>query len=176
MARFAGGGRRARALIYRETFNGEAFLVIYLPGHAVLPALGFQPLLSPLMTLSKSNPNDAPARIPLGAAGFFFCWFFLLFFALGQRALNGSEDRWAEIAPQYVAAWRLVAPGHQWRVYFDKPLLSYWLIVLSSFGAERMDDSPSRRAGGAVKAFFAPTKSPRNGLIAQWLGFRPGCC
>lgn len=54
--------------------------------------------------------------------------FFLLFFGLGQRSLSGSEDRWAEIARNMLVHHDWFHPTINGEVYFDKPLLSYWLI------------------------------------------------
>jgi 4-amino-4-deoxy-L-arabinose transferase-like glycosyltransferase len=54
--------------------------------------------------------------------------FFLLFFGLGQRSLSGSEDRWAEIARNMLVHRDWFHPTINGEVYFDKPLLSYWLI------------------------------------------------
>ena len=119
------------------------------------------------MTLSKSNsnPNDAPARIPTWGRWFLFLLvFFLLFFALGQRALNGSEDRWAEIARNMLLHgdwWHPIINGE---VYFDKPLLSYWLIVLCSLGGQ-LSEWTIRLPGAlaALLSLFCTYK-----IAAQW--------
>ena len=52
-----------------------------------------------------------------------------LFLGLGHYALWGSEDRWAEIAREMILNKNYIHPAINGQVYFDKPLLSYWLIV-----------------------------------------------
>ena len=56
-----------------------------------------------------------------------------LFWGLGHYALWGSEDRWAEIAREMILNKDYVHPAINGEVYFDKPLLSYWLIVISAY-------------------------------------------
>jgi 4-amino-4-deoxy-L-arabinose transferase-like glycosyltransferase len=52
-----------------------------------------------------------------------------LFMFLGRNALWGSEDRWAEITREMMMTGDLLHPAINWRVYFDKPQLSYWFIL-----------------------------------------------
>ena len=52
-----------------------------------------------------------------------------LFMFLGRNALWASEDRWAEIAREMMATGDYLHPAINWRIYFDKPQLSYWFIV-----------------------------------------------
>jgi 4-amino-4-deoxy-L-arabinose transferase-like glycosyltransferase len=56
-----------------------------------------------------------------------------LFWGLGHYALWGSEDRWAEIAREMLLNKDYIHPAINGQVYFDKPLLSYWLIVFVTF-------------------------------------------
>jgi len=54
----------------------------------------------------------------------------LLFFPrLGARALWSSEGRWAEIAREMRLNSNYFWPTINGKVYYDKPLLSYWLVV-----------------------------------------------
>ncbi len=56
-----------------------------------------------------------------------------LFWGLGHYALWGSEDRWAEIVREMLLNKNYIHPAINGQVYFDKPLLSYWLIVIITF-------------------------------------------
>ena len=57
----------------------------------------------------------------------------ILFFArLGARALWSSEFRWAEIAREMVVTGNYFWPTIDGRVYYDKPLGSYWLVLLTT--------------------------------------------
>ena len=56
-----------------------------------------------------------------------------MFFArLGARALWSSEFRWAEIAREMQLTSRYFWPTINGRVYFDKPLGSYWLVLAAT--------------------------------------------
>ena len=57
----------------------------------------------------------------------------ILFFArLGARALWSSEFRWAEIAREMIVTHNYFWPTINGRVYYDKPLGSYWLVIFST--------------------------------------------
>jgi 4-amino-4-deoxy-L-arabinose transferase-like glycosyltransferase len=57
----------------------------------------------------------------------------ILFFArLGARALWSSEFRWAEIAREMLMTHNYFWPTINGHVYYDKPLGSYWLVLLST--------------------------------------------
>jgi 4-amino-4-deoxy-L-arabinose transferase-like glycosyltransferase len=53
----------------------------------------------------------------------------LFFLRLGDRALWGPEGRWAEIAREMLLSGNYFWPTINGVVYYDKPLLSYWLVV-----------------------------------------------
>jgi len=57
----------------------------------------------------------------------------LFFTGLSGRALWGSEGRWAEIAREMIMSGNYFLPTIDGKVYFDKPLLSYWIILPFSF-------------------------------------------
>jgi 4-amino-4-deoxy-L-arabinose transferase-like glycosyltransferase len=57
----------------------------------------------------------------------------LFFTRLGARALWSSEFRWAEIAREMLLTHHYFWPTINGRVYFDKPLGTYWLIVAASY-------------------------------------------
>ena len=54
---------------------------------------------------------------------------FLLLDSLGHRGLWGSEGRWAEITREMFLANDFFHPTIGGEPYFDKPLLTYWLIA-----------------------------------------------
>ncbi len=62
---------------------------------------------------------------------FFFwgCAITVLFAFLGHNALWASEDRWAEITREMILTGDYLHPAINWQVYFDKPQLSYWVIL-----------------------------------------------
>ena len=88
----------------------------------------------------------------------------VMFFArLGARALWSSEFRWAEIAREMHLTGRYFWPTINGRVYYDKPLGSYWLVMAADladrrtrrdFGAAPVRDRRSARrvAGDAGRA------------------------
>jgi 4-amino-4-deoxy-L-arabinose transferase-like glycosyltransferase len=57
----------------------------------------------------------------------------ILFFArVGARALWSSEFRWAEIAREMLVTHNYFWPTINGHVYYDKPLGSYWLVILAT--------------------------------------------
>ena len=73
--------------------------------------------------------------------------FFLLFYGLGDRSLAGSEDRWAEIARNMLLHKDWFHPVINGEIYFDKPLLSYWLIVLAALCTQALNEFAVRLPG-----------------------------
>ena len=79
-------------------------------------------------------------------------WFFailalsaILFFTrLGARALWSSEFRWAEIAREMLATHNYFWPTINGRVYYDKPLGSYWLVIWSTYLSGGMNELAAR--------------------------------
>jgi 4-amino-4-deoxy-L-arabinose transferase-like glycosyltransferase len=69
----------------------------------------------------------------------------ILFFArLGSRALWSSEFRWAEIAREMLLTHNYFWPTINGRVYYDKPLGSYWLVVASTYLTGAMNETAAR--------------------------------
>src|SRR5215468_7948599 len=68
----------------------------------------------------------------------------LYFVGLGSRALWASEFRWAEIAREMLQSHNYFWPTINGRVYFDKPLGSYWLILGSVWVSGRLDEVATR--------------------------------
>ena len=69
----------------------------------------------------------------------------ILFFArIGVRALWSSEFRWAEIAREMLLTHNYFWPTINGRVYFDKPLGSYWLVVAATWLTGAMNEAAPR--------------------------------
>lgn len=66
--------------------------------------------------------------------------FFLLFWAIGHHSLWGSEGRWAEITREMFTSGDFFHPTIGGRPYFDKPLLTYWVIAAFSAIIGRLDE------------------------------------
>jgi 4-amino-4-deoxy-L-arabinose transferase-like glycosyltransferase len=71
------------------------------------------------------------------AAVMFFC-------RLGSRSLWASEGRWAEVAREMSLTGNYFWPTINGRVYYDKPLLSYWLVVGSGKLLHETDEAAAR--------------------------------
>jgi len=75
--------------------------------------------------------NEQPSTFNSAKADILF-WsaaVILLFLGLGNGGLWASEDRWAEITREMLLNKDFLHPAINGVVYFDKPLLSYWLIA-----------------------------------------------
>ncbi|KAE9644250.1 dolichyl-phosphate-mannose--protein mannosyltransferase [Pseudomonas sp. PB103] len=76
----------------------------------------------------SSTANDRKALWMLLAATAL-----MLLFGLGVRELWGAETRWANIALQMLQSGDYFDPYLKGGPYYDKPLLSYWLITASAW-------------------------------------------
>ncbi len=88
---------------------------------------------------------------------------FLLFAYLGANGLQGSEDRWAVVVKEMLASGDFFHPTINGMPYFDKPLLSYWLIALASKITGRLDETIVRlpSAVAALLALWATVRLGR---------------
>jgi len=90
--------------------------------------------------------EDWPVNIMLLIAAFF-----LLFWAIGERSLWSSEGRWAEITREMLTSGDFFHPTIGGEPYFDKPLLTYWVIAAFSAVTGQLDELiirlPSALAG-----------------------------
>jgi 4-amino-4-deoxy-L-arabinose transferase-like glycosyltransferase len=78
-------------------------------------------------------------------AGIFWSVAVLLSLAyLGATELTGPEDRWAEIVREMRLTGDYFHPRINGDPYFDKPLLSYWLIAGASVVTGRLDERTVR--------------------------------
>lgn len=71
----------------------------------------------------------------------------LLLIRLGDRSLWGSEGRWSEVTREMRLTHNYFWPTINGRVYYDKPLLSYWLIAGASRVTGNVDELASRLPG-----------------------------
>ncbi len=86
----------------------------------------------------------------------------MLFAGLGSTSLWGSEDRWAEISRIMVREKDFFHPCINGVIYFDKPLLSYWLIAIPSLLV------------GVVNEFMIRLPSALAGIIGLWATYKLG--
>ncbi|MFA6104409.1 MAG: glycosyltransferase family 39 protein [Victivallaceae bacterium] len=77
----------------------------------------------------------------------------MLLAGLGTAGLWASEDRWAEITREMLLSKDFLHPAINGEVYFDKPLLSYWLIALAAMVLRHLDEF-AIRLPGAISALF----------------------
>jgi 4-amino-4-deoxy-L-arabinose transferase-like glycosyltransferase len=68
----------------------------------------------------------------------------MFFVRLGARALWASEFRWAEIAREMVVTHNYFWPTINGHVYYDKPLGSYWLVVMSTTFTGGLNEAATR--------------------------------
>lgn len=80
----------------------------------------------------------------------------LLFWALGESGLWTAEGRWAEVTREMFLTGDFFHPTINGEPYFDKPLLTYWLIALISTLTGRLDEWTVR------------LPSAISGLLALW--------
>ncbi len=116
--------------------------------------------------VEQSQPSQARPEAPLAgawrskagfkvAAPLLLVLAGLLFFTrLGSRALWASEYRWAEIAREMNVSSERFWPTMNGKVYYDKPLGSYWL-VLGAAGLTGALDETSVRLPSACAALLA---------------------
>src|SRR4029077_12902141 len=92
------------------------------------------------MTSATAPRESAPdvaksrdeSRFFLWAGGVVVLTAILFFARLGARALWSSEFRWAEIAREMLLTHNYFWPTINGHVYYDKPLGSYWLVVMAT--------------------------------------------
>ena len=98
-----------------------------------------------------------PARISPTRDLLFWCAAFaLLFIHLGTTATWQSEDRWLEVAREMLLSGNYFKPTLNGELYFDKPLLGYWLIIVCKFFI------------GALNEWSLRLPSALAGLLALW--------
>jgi len=75
----------------------------------------------------------------------------VLFLArLGDRSLWSMELRWAQIPREMLQTGCWFWPTINGQVYYDKPLGSYWLVVLAALGRGVCDETAARLPGAVA--------------------------
>lgn len=101
----------------------------------------------------------------------------LLLLGLGSRELWGAETRWANIAMQMLQSGDYFDPYLKGSPYYDKPLLSYWLITATSWFTGGLGHW-SLRLSSVISAWFSvwlvyllgeQLFRKGTGLIAGWM-------
>lgn len=112
----------------------------------------------------------------LWAAGVLALSAILYFTRLGTRALWSSEFRWGEISREMLKTGNYFWPTIDGIVYFDKPLGTYWLIVLSTPFTGGMNETAARlpcAIAGLLGVAFLMILARRlyDSRTAVWAGF-----
>lgn len=87
---------------------------------------------------------------------FWFAAIALLFIQLGATTTWQSEDRWLEVVREMLLSGNYFKPTLNGELYFDKPLLSYWLIIAAQFFL------------GALNEWTLRLPSVLSALLALW--------
>jgi 4-amino-4-deoxy-L-arabinose transferase-like glycosyltransferase len=90
------------------------------------------------------HPELSGRRFRLLAAAVLMLAAVMFFSRLGGRSLWSSEGRWAEVAREMTLSGDYFWPTINGRVYYDKPLLSYWLVAGASELAGGADEGAIR--------------------------------
>ena len=102
----------------------------------------------------------------------------VLLLRLGTGAISGSEGRWLAVANEMLRSGDWLHPTINGVPYFDKPLISYWLIAIISLFQGGVVNEFSARLPSALAALLALGSvmdiskrlfSERAALIAGWL-------
>ncbi|MDD4816763.1 MAG: glycosyltransferase family 39 protein [Victivallaceae bacterium] len=123
-----------------------------------------------------SPPRQWPRLRPAEAILYFSAAFAAFAFS-GTRALFGSENRWAEVVREIFISGDIFHPCINNAVYFDKPILSYWLIALSAKLFGELNEWTLRLPSAlfSVIAVWAAVKvfsrlaDRRSGILSGWL-------
>lgn len=102
---------------------------------------------------------------------------FLFMFRLGARALWSSEGRWAEIAREMILSSNYFWPTINGRLYYDKPLPTYWLVVAATRVTGAMNEAAARLPCAAAAligvalliALVTRLYDPRRGAMAGFI-------
>jgi 4-amino-4-deoxy-L-arabinose transferase-like glycosyltransferase len=79
--------------------------------------------------VSQSFFSNRPAYFRSWASAVLLLAATLFLLRLGDRSFWGSESRWGEITREMRLTGNYFWPTINGEVYYDKPLLSYWLIA-----------------------------------------------
>jgi len=82
---------------------------------------------------SQSFFSDPPAHFRSWALAVVLLAATIFLLRLGDRSFWGSESRWGEITREMQLTGNYFWPTINGEVYYDKPLLSYWLIAATAY-------------------------------------------
>ena len=82
---------------------------------------------------SQSFFSDRPAHFRSWALAVVLLAATIFLLRLGDRSFWGSESRWGEITREMQLTGNYFWPTINGEVYYDKPLLSYWLIAATAY-------------------------------------------
>lgn len=114
--------------------------------------------------VTTALPRDTDANERKQALLFWGIACFLLFWILGCRELWASEGRWAEITREMFLNQNFFHPTINGQAYFDKPLLTYWLVAIASF-----------LPPGGLNEWAVRLPSALAALLTLWATRRLGC-
>ena len=83
-------------------------------------------------TSARSQKQKSESKIDWATLAVLVLTAILYLVRLGSRALWASEFRWAEIAREMLLTRNYFWPTINGRLYFDKPLGSYWMVLAST--------------------------------------------
>jgi len=108
------------------------------------------------MQVASVVPAQQKLMSMVTTVGFWTVAAVVLFGGLGATGLWNSEDRWVEIAREMRMSGNYFLPTLNGIVYFDKPLLGYWLVLVFSW------------LTGAIDEWSLRLPSAVSGLVVLW--------
>ena len=109
---------------------------------------------------SIQNSNQKAFQYSAGKTAEILFWVLavvMLFLNLGIGGLRGSEGRWADVVRLMTLNHDYLHPMINFEAYFDKPLVSYWIIAVFSL-----------LTGGEVTELLIRLPSAIAGLASLW--------
>ena len=103
--------------------------------------------LSPVEQPLTESQKKVVTWLPL-----WICAGFLLIGNLGVAPVNGSESRWLEVVREMFLTGDYLHPTINFDPYFDKPLLGYWTIVMTSIFNSKVVTEFTARLPSALAA------------------------
>ncbi|MBR4664305.1 MAG: glycosyltransferase family 39 protein, partial [Lentisphaeria bacterium] len=124
--------------------------------------------------------NVWPFKLTAGKLAEILFWVLavlLLFLNLGTDGLRGSEGRWADVVRLMILNGDYLHPMINYEAYFDKPLVSYWIIagfsLVSGGVTELMIRLPSAAAGlitlWSTRLIASRFAGRTTGISAGWI-------
>lgn len=106
--------------------------------------------LSPVEQPLTESQKKVVTWLPL-----WICAGFLLIANLGVAPAHGSESRWLEVVREMFLTGDYLHPTINFDPYFDKPLLGYWTIVMTSIFNSKVVTEFTARLPSALAALAA---------------------